>query len=232
MNNNSSKNVLLSVVGIAVLVVAIVGVSFAFFTYTATGTKNNVITTGTLTFAFSEENGSYITLLDQFPIATDTGKALTSDDNGTCEFYITGNVPAGQTVSYNVYAIKGDDTLTDNVNYDGTGVDLTGKTRFANTHVTMYVEVVPSAQDAASVQNGYGTPKVITDAIETAEGLLIAKGTITGDGTNVNTKYTVRMWIDDSVVSVNDQTRTTAGPVYTSAAFAQKFYTMKIKVTV
>ena len=233
MNNNSSKQILLSVIGVAILVVAVVGVSFAFFTYTATGTKNNVITTGTLTFTFSEENGSYITLLNQFPIATNTGKALTSGEHGTCEFYIKGNIPSGQTVSYNVYAIKGDDTLTDDT-YDSSvqaGVTLAGKTRFDNSHVTMYVEVEPSAQDAAVIQNGYDTPKAIGADIN-ADGLLIAKGTITGNGAEVNTKYTVRMWIDSSVVTVNDQNGTTTGPVYTSAAFAQKFYTMKIKVTV
>ena len=37
MNGNSSKQVLLSVLGIAILVVAVVGVSFAFFSYTKTG---------------------------------------------------------------------------------------------------------------------------------------------------------------------------------------------------
>lgn len=67
MNGNSSKQVLLSVLGIAVLVVAVVGVSFAFFTYSKAGTKNNTLTTGSIFFNFTE--GQAITLTNQFPIS-------------------------------------------------------------------------------------------------------------------------------------------------------------------
>ena len=42
--SNSSKQVLLSVIGVAILVVAVVGVSFAFFNYTRTGQQNTVRT--------------------------------------------------------------------------------------------------------------------------------------------------------------------------------------------
>ena len=50
MENNNSKQAILSIVGIAILVIAVVGVSFAFFTYSRTGEKNNIITTGSITF--------------------------------------------------------------------------------------------------------------------------------------------------------------------------------------
>ena len=45
-NSNSSKQILLSVIGVAILVVAVVGVSFAFFSYTKTGSQTNTIQTG------------------------------------------------------------------------------------------------------------------------------------------------------------------------------------------
>ena len=38
---NNSKQTVLSIVGIAILVIAVVGVSFAFFTYSKNGTTNN-----------------------------------------------------------------------------------------------------------------------------------------------------------------------------------------------
>ena len=38
-NNNSSKQILLSVLGVAILVVAVVGISFAAFSYSKTGGK-------------------------------------------------------------------------------------------------------------------------------------------------------------------------------------------------
>ena len=43
-NSNQSKQILLSVIGVAILVVAVVGVSFAFFNYTRTGAANQVST--------------------------------------------------------------------------------------------------------------------------------------------------------------------------------------------
>ena len=56
MENNNSKQVLFAIIGIAVLVVAVVGVSFAFFTYSRTGKTNNVITTGKLVFNFGGDD--------------------------------------------------------------------------------------------------------------------------------------------------------------------------------
>ena len=46
MEGNQGKRAVLAFVGIAVLVIAVVGVSFAFFTYSRTGDGNNIITAG------------------------------------------------------------------------------------------------------------------------------------------------------------------------------------------
>ena len=40
MEKDSSKKILLSVLGVAILIVAVVGVSFAAFTFSRTGEKN------------------------------------------------------------------------------------------------------------------------------------------------------------------------------------------------
>ena len=74
MNGNSSKQVLLSVLGIAVLVVAVVGVSFAFFTYSKEGEKNNTITTGSIFFNYEE--GTRINLTNQFPVNDEEGNGI------------------------------------------------------------------------------------------------------------------------------------------------------------
>ena len=55
---NNSKQAILSIVGIAILVIAVVGVSFAFFTYSKSGTKNNVITTGKISFVYVEDENN------------------------------------------------------------------------------------------------------------------------------------------------------------------------------
>ena len=93
MNGNSSKQVLLSVLGIAVLVVAVVGVSFAFFTYSKNGTNNNTLTTGSIFFNFIE--GNAINLTNQFPMDNTAGMALQTADNGALAFSVKGYDTSG-----------------------------------------------------------------------------------------------------------------------------------------
>ena len=93
-NENSTKQVLLSIIGIAILVVAVVGVSFAFFTYSKTGEKNNVLTAGSIFFDFTD--GTEIKLTDQLPITESAGKALTTGKNGVLEFSVEGYDGSGK----------------------------------------------------------------------------------------------------------------------------------------
>ena len=53
----NKKKVLLSVLGIMLLVLVTVGVTFAVFTYTKLGTTENTVTTGTLKFLYTENTG-------------------------------------------------------------------------------------------------------------------------------------------------------------------------------
>mgnify|MGYP001267683477 CR=1 FL=1 len=77
-NSNSSKQILISILGVAILIVAVVGISFAAFSYSKTGEKENTITTGTITMSYTEgKNG--ITLTDALPITDDAGKALSAE---------------------------------------------------------------------------------------------------------------------------------------------------------
>ena len=85
-NSNSSKQVLLSVIGVAILVVAVVGVSFAFFNYTRTGTANT-IKTGTIAFSTTQ---STISVENVFPVAA-SAVATDTTNVKTAEVTITGN---------------------------------------------------------------------------------------------------------------------------------------------
>ena len=74
-NSNSSKQILISILGVAILIVAVVGISFAAFTYAKTGTTTNTITTGTITMSYTEPTNG-INLTDALPITDDAGKGL------------------------------------------------------------------------------------------------------------------------------------------------------------
>ena len=206
MNENSSKQVLLSVIGIAVLVVAVVGVSFAFFTYSKGGTKNNTLTTGSIFFDFTE--GNRINLTNQFPMADSVGEALTTGDNGALEFTVKGYDTSEKGIAYTVYAVPGD------------AVDT--KTRFKDSEIKLNLEA-----PAAALSNSYSTSKVVgTAGSLTASGIVLATGKITAKSlaTQQEDKYTLRMWISDTV------TIGATGATYTEAQFADLYYSLKIKV--
>lgn len=205
MNENSSKQVLLSVIGIAVLVVAVVGVSFAFFTYSKTGDRNNTLTTGSIFFNFTE--GNAINLTNEFPRTDDSGKSLTKTANGALEFSVVGYDSSSKGIEYTVYALP--------------GAPETGKTRFQDNQIKLYLEA--SSSNSSTITNNYATPTKISSLTDTGLALATGKITATASGSQQTDKYTLRMWIS-SDVTIGE------GKDYTTTAFGNLYYSLKLKV--
>ena len=232
---NNSKQAVLSIVGIAVLVIAVVGVSFAFFTYSKTGTTNNVITTGNIVFDFKEDTPG-LSLTNQFPQSDADGIT-----NETFDFSIAGTLPTSMApINYSVYAIKGDVPTVEGKSYTETN-------RLKNSEINFYV----TTSSDGEIQGGYGTADAgaknygaaVTDAIASGTstsgtGLQIATGTIEATGAEVKDSYTITMWVNDTVtISDTDSTKTycaSASAECTAnggrAVYSDLFYSFKIRV--
>ena len=104
MKDNNSKQVLLSVLGVAILVVAVVGVSFAAFSYSKTGEKVNTITTGTISMNYTESENA-INLTNALPMTDEVGKAL-ADVNQYFDFTVSANITGTTTINYAITATK------------------------------------------------------------------------------------------------------------------------------
>ena len=92
--SNQSKKVLLSVIGVAILVVAVVGVSFAFFNYTRAGQSNSV-QTGKIWFNSTQNRA--ISLTNVFP----------GQSNGdTVEVTVTGGTTYSEGMKYRLRAVN------------------------------------------------------------------------------------------------------------------------------
>ena len=214
MNGNSSKQVLLSVLGIAVLVVAVVGVSFAFFTYSKAGTKNNTLTTGSIFFNFTE--GQAITLTNQFPISDASGSTLSPSggDNAVLTFNIVGYDGSGTGIDYTITANQGD--------------PIAEKTRFKDSEIKLLLTTT-----ASGVTNNFSTAKVVGTDGSLATGVTLATGKITAtdsDSQQTDT-YTLRMWITEDVVRIDDNDTPADGDsVYTSTEFGNLYYSLRLKV--
>ena len=197
MKDNNSKQVLLSVLGVAILVVAVVGVSFAAFSYTDTGTQVNTITTGSITMSYSEDTNG-INLTDALPMTDVHGKALTGEDN-VFDFTITASVTGNATINYAIIAAPEDSNASNTFITDDTVKVYLTDTDDTATGNTASNPVKLNTLPASS------TVSATTGAPDTADDYVLAEGTYTG-ASNTDS-YRLRMWIaDDATAPTTSET--------------------------
>ena len=182
-NTNSSKQVLVSILGVAILIVAVVGISFAAFSYSKTGTVANTITTGTITMSYSEPTNG-INLTNALPITDTAGKALTGNNN-TFDFTVAATVSGSTTINYAITAVKGDEcTVADS----GVKVYLTDQ---ENAQILAPTKV--SALTTTTSENAAGAP---------AGQYILKTGTYSETKTE---EYRLRMWVADDYTAPSTQ---------------------------
>ena len=176
---NSSKQVLLSVLAVAILVVAVVGVSFAFFTYSKQGETVNTITTGTLVFSYNEPaNG--ILLEDAVPMSDSDAKTTLVSGRNVFDFTVTSTINGNATINYEITAKESTDQS-----------DI-------GTLESKYVKV-----SLDKVAGGSETPvkaatyydDLTAGTIATGDKLLGTGSATNSNGSPVTTTYRLRMWM-------------------------------------
>ena len=180
MEEDSSRKVFLSVLGVAILLVAVVGVSFALYSTGATG-KDNSISTGTITMSYTEPTNG-ILLENALPISDDAGKKLTGDKN-VFTFTVATTASGTVTVPYEINITKETSTLADSA----VAVYLTKGTPTETEVVAkkLMSEVVLDSNKSAIREDAY-------KLYETS--VAYENGTVkTGEAT---TTYNLRIWVD------------------------------------
>ena len=164
------RNLILGLV--LVLLLLVVGVTYAFFTYES-GTKSDIVT-GQIYMNYEET--STISLTGVFP-ETKAQALARQDENGVFEFTITGRNTSKYPVYYEIDLLEG-------------GV-MTGKTeqstKILPEHVMIYLE-----KDGVPVIEGktYADWNNKPIYVETVPA---------GTTSNIEHKYTLRMWISDKI---------------------------------
>ena len=200
MEKNNSKEILFSILGIFILVVAVVGVSFAVFTFSQTGEKTNSITTGTINMSYSEPE-SGINLVNALPINDEQGKALSGTDN-VFDFTVdtTINGTGITTINYAITAVSSNST----VDNSAIKVYLTNMDSNADSEI-----LEPTKISNLSTTNGneaYNAPS--------GEFILLSE---TMD-TSSSHKYRLRMWVADDYTVTTGGSYTLKVNVYGAAA--------------
>ena len=234
MNGNSSKQVLLSVLGIAILVVAVVGVSFAFFSYTKTGTQNNVLTTGEIYTYLTE--GNTTTLSNAMPVKVDlTSSTLTTTnqaDVAALNFTVYGKNMSNDAIYYSIYLDEvsasdaGVSSRTALYREDVMlimGVKVDGSTTYAtadSTNGPILTNALSSAISVAQLEGKAASATKVTDALSKK---LIATGKFAGVASNSTASaraavtehthaYTLNMYVGDSATISDTDTTVNSVP--------------------
>ena len=184
-NSNSSKQILLSVIGVAILVVAVVGISFAFFNYTRTG-ATNTIRTGTISFNTSN---SVINISNLFPIdKTEVGSNVTNVGVGTVT--ITGNTSYVNGIDFRVKVVEVSNTI-------GTS---SGK---------LPISIQVSADEYLNGVKAYGSNSGSMTLNSFEDGATITSGSVLASGrvpanTSINGTITIKAYLDANGIAITD----------------------------
>ena len=192
MNNNSSKQILLSVLGVAILVVAVVGVSFAAFTYTSTENKENVITTGTIDFQY-DETTNVISIQNAMPMSDTDGKAL-KEEGQKFDFSVSADIKGDAKIKYSIAVEK--------VNVEeGTGESAESPKQLGDQYVSFYMSETENSggtdKTNVKLQKGYQTTQLNSDTGCPATSMEMLTDEFTGTTATKATKYySLRMWVN------------------------------------
>ena len=94
---SKKKDLILISIGLALLIILTVSFSYALYSFTGSGTKENVITTGSINVTFSEKNN--IKLENRYP-ETDSEGLNNTDTNSQMTFTVSSNISGDTKVNY------------------------------------------------------------------------------------------------------------------------------------
>ena len=176
---DKKKQLLLSIGLVLILVLMIVGISYAAFKFTGLGKRENTITTGAITMKYTETTNT-ISMNNALPTTDATGKVrLTAGEY--FDFTLSGTIKGSENINWEIAA---EDVTTASRKIDGKYIKLYLTSLDENNNETEVME--PTVYTAESTENTYtGRP---------ANMMSLAKGTTS---TSFSTKYRLRMYVDE-----------------------------------
>ena len=188
-DDNNKKTLILSILEILVWITAVVGVSFAMYKFTGTGTQENVITTGTVNMSFDNEEGNNISLTNEYPMTDEY--AIQSKDTHKSEFTITANLSVESSVAI-AYSIGIDDQ---NIEEGETLKKEYIKIALLDDDNNILVGT-PNGLDSQELTGGTLISELESQQDNLINKYMLAHKLITGS--NTSDKYTLYAWVADT----------------------------------
>ena len=185
MNKQKFKNIL-TIGTTFILLIAVIGISYAAFNYSGIGQKLNTITTGAITMNYTESS-NVISMSNALPTTDTTGKK---------------RLNSGE---YFDFTVKSSITGNTDINYEIAAKEENGNT-FSGQNVKFYLTKVNSdgTEEEAMPPKTYSedqTSNVYTGRPSDMMSLFVGNLNRQGD---TEIKYRLRLWVDESYNPQND----------------------------
>ncbi len=190
MIRDDSKQVLLSVFGVALLIVAIVGISYAIFVFSAKSRVDNTVRSGGITFEYLEGD-SVIDINDALPVSDEVGVKQTK----SFDFQVSSAIRGNTTVFYEVRAKS-----------------LTVDNKIDNQYVKIYLEKKDGDDffTVLSPTTFKENPNTsLTNISVDTNTMLLYSGRFSGKKattTNYSDEFRLKMWLSDKYL-IDDVSR-------------------------
>ncbi len=202
---DEKKKFMLSFIGSCMVLMLVVGVGYAFFTYSRMGYVTNTLSTGKIVFEF--QDGTTMKMENQFPVSYADALAVAYRENGTdgdypygpvMRFTIMGSSTLDNGMNYRVYAVKGDSAGT-----------------FIKDSL-IYLQIKPTLTTSGYTVTSYGNGDKYSpsgtggslEGINSDTPIMLLEGNIKTAVPTAKQVYEVRTWIDDRYVIISDTTNT------------------------
>ena len=229
----NKKALIYSVLGLVLLIVVMIGVTYATFTYTKKGTRVNVITTGQLTMTYTESETNVINIQNANPTSDAVGMALVNSSTASDYFSFeigTDNVSlsAEETIYYEITAEKlsAQEIYNEGVTEASSVEDIT---LLDDQYVRMYlVKSTDGTNYEAVLPPTSYTPLDEADTLGASAGEMVLYFDSFTNTTKTEKKYfKMAMWPSENY-SLSDETKTFAVRVNVYASDTQVTKTSSI----
>jgi len=198
---NNNKTLIMSILAILSIVLVTLGISLAFFNYIGEGVQENSITTGSITFIYTETSGvgNGINIEDAFPI---------SDEEGIKEErYFDFKIESKVSRSDIEYEIVAEPTINSTLPLDAIKLYLTEVNDEDET-------VLESCLDNNKVKT---LDQYNDTTIENAKGKTIYQETILRNTKGYTKNFRVRLWVNEDIDWASDGYIGTSGSIRINA---------------
>lgn len=188
MIQSESRQILLSIICISVLIIAFFGISYAAFNTVFYNSDINGISTGTISLVLENETGSLF-MENVMPISDEQG--MTLEQNNIYDFTVRSSLSADTTLNYEIYAekINSDQQMLADTSVRFYLQRLSGET-YENTPITQMPQPFIPLQEDSYLGSKKGS-------------MILYSGTLvnTSDhSSEVQDHFRLRMWVSKDTI--------------------------------